>query len=128
MANNRELAVKISRSELARQKKIVVGQGLSQIVALWQNGRPVAFSAVCPHLGGPLHHGSVAGNRIRCPWHAYEFDLDSGRCLSKPGQPWRKHGLSGKQQVTGKSQEPPTLRFLSIEIVDDELWIGPINS
>ena len=49
----------------------------------------------CPHSGAPLCRGRVrdreagepgayalAGERVlRCPWHGWEFDLESGRCL-----------------------------------------------
>ena len=39
---------------------------------------------ICPHLLGPLLDADVAQGRLRCPWHGYEFDLESGACLS-PG-------------------------------------------
>jgi nitrite reductase/ring-hydroxylating ferredoxin subunit len=49
----------------------------------------------CPHHGGPLCLGTIqdrvegapgaymlAGRRIlRCPWHGWEFDLETGVCL-----------------------------------------------
>lgn len=52
----------------------------------------------CPHHGGPLCLGSVrermegdpgvyalAGRRVlRCPWHGWEFDLETGACLDEP--------------------------------------------
>jgi nitrite reductase (NADH) small subunit len=52
----------------------------------------------CPHHGGPLCLGTVeermegalgryvlAGRRIlRCPWHGWEFDLETGVCLDDP--------------------------------------------
>jgi nitrite reductase (NADH) small subunit len=52
----------------------------------------------CPHHGGPLCLGRVvervggepgvyelAGKRtLRCPWHGWEFDLDTGACLDEP--------------------------------------------
>ncbi len=51
------------------------------------------YSGVCPHLGGPLLEGAVREGRVRCPWHAYEFDLATGACLTPPGRPW--WGLCG---------------------------------
>lgn len=36
---------------------------------------------VCPHLLGPLST-TADKNVLRCPWHGYEFDLTSGKCLS----------------------------------------------
>jgi nitrite reductase/ring-hydroxylating ferredoxin subunit len=41
-------------------------------------GGPRVWSGVCPHLGGPLLEAKVSGGRIRCPWHLYEFDAETG--------------------------------------------------
>jgi nitrite reductase (NADH) small subunit len=52
----------------------------------------------CPHQGGPLCLGHVServegdpgvyeltGRRtLRCPWHGWEFDLETGVCLDEP--------------------------------------------
>lgn len=74
------------------------------------NGRPVgvisigeeffAISDRCPHMGASMCAGSLsgtfvasepheyvygkAGRVIRCPWHGWEFDLESGRSLLEP--------------------------------------------
>jgi nitrite reductase/ring-hydroxylating ferredoxin subunit len=49
----------------------------------WQ-GELIAHSAICPHLLGPLTDADLSTGRLRCPWHGYEFDLESGKCL-QPG-------------------------------------------
>ena len=43
------------------------------------------LDAFCPHLGAHLGHGGrvVGGNRVRCPFHAWEFGPD-GRCEHVP--------------------------------------------
>jgi nitrite reductase/ring-hydroxylating ferredoxin subunit len=33
---------------------------------------------LCPHAGGPLGQGTLNGNHLVCPWHAYEFDCRTG--------------------------------------------------
>lgn len=47
------------------------------------DGAPAAFAHDCPHLGAPLpcpgHGGAPAGDVVTCPWHAYRFDVTTGR-------------------------------------------------
>jgi 3-ketosteroid 9alpha-monooxygenase subunit A len=48
------------------------------------DGEARVLDAHCPHLGAHLGHGGrVVGDRIRCPFHAWEFD-GSGRCVGIP--------------------------------------------
>jgi phenylpropionate dioxygenase-like ring-hydroxylating dioxygenase large terminal subunit len=50
-----------------------------------EDGRARAVDAYCPHLGAHLGRGGrVEGNTIRCPFHAWRFDGDSGRCVEIP--------------------------------------------
>ncbi len=52
------------------------------------NGSVYAFSNTCPHAGGPLSEGSLEiGDDhvwVRCPYHGWDFDLDSGACMTSP--------------------------------------------
>jgi len=59
-----------------------------------------AVSNYCVHQGGPLCEGPVTGSLssdedgilcydedtqvVRCPWHGWEFDIESGEHLSRP--------------------------------------------
>jgi 3-phenylpropionate/trans-cinnamate dioxygenase ferredoxin subunit len=59
---------------------------------------PVGFRNRCPHHGAPLCLGRVRqrigggpgsytleGERVlRCPWHGWEFDLETGVCRDEP--------------------------------------------
>jgi nitrite reductase/ring-hydroxylating ferredoxin subunit len=83
---------------------IPVGQGLfveinGTGVAVFNagGGRVYACGAVCPHEDGPLAEGWLEGDVAVCPWHGFDFELDSGRCrvdpeLSVPVFPARIHG------------------------------------
>ena len=42
------------------------------------NGEFSALDSVCPHRGGPLGQGSVEGESVVCPWHAWTFNLKTG--------------------------------------------------
>ena len=48
------------------------------------DGRFYAVSALCPHEDGPLADGWLEGDTAVCPWHGFDFDLASGRCLVAP--------------------------------------------
>lgn len=64
--------------------------GSLEILLVHTSDGPRAYSGICPHLGGPLLRATVAADRIRCPWHRYEFDARNGRCQTIPGRPWRE--------------------------------------
>ena len=54
-----------------------------QILALFRDGDEViAMDGMCPHQGGPLASGEIQGNVLCCPWHGWQFDLKTGRCLT----------------------------------------------
>jgi thiamine pyrophosphate-dependent acetolactate synthase large subunit-like protein/CDGSH-type Zn-finger protein len=38
-----------------------------------------AMDGRCPHQGGPLTEGTLSDGALRCPWHGYDFALDSGK-------------------------------------------------
>lgn len=40
--------------------------------------RVFALDDRCPHKGGPLSEGIVAGHTITCPLHSWVFDLNTG--------------------------------------------------
>jgi nitrite reductase (NADH) small subunit len=42
------------------------------------NGRYLTIDNRCPHKGGPLSDGIVAGATVVCPLHGWRFDLESG--------------------------------------------------
>jgi nitrite reductase (NADH) small subunit len=42
------------------------------------------LDGICAHAGGPLGKGSLHGNIVTCPWHGWQFKVDSGRhCLTE---------------------------------------------
>ncbi len=38
-----------------------------------------AVEGRCPHQGGPLAEGIVHDGAVRCPWHGYDFSLETGQ-------------------------------------------------
>ena len=44
-------------------------------------GGLAAVDAACPHQGGPLSDGIVAGECVTCPLHGLRIDLSSGEAV-----------------------------------------------
>jgi nitrite reductase (NADH) small subunit len=70
------------------------------VVGRAHDGEYFALSGRCPHQGGPMAYGVLTGTVgsdqvgqycwtsdtvIRCPWHAYDFDVKTGRWLVGDG-------------------------------------------
>jgi len=58
--------------------------GAQPICVFWSDGAPYALDDRCPHMGFPLHRGSVESGLVTCHWHNARFDLRSGGTLD----PW----------------------------------------
>ena len=48
------------------------------------DGRFYATDNECPHRGGPLGEGELDGAVIRCPWHAWRWDVTTGANVNNP--------------------------------------------
>ncbi len=69
---------------VASTRDVPAGGGITVEVG----GKPVAlfncdgtFYAIddtCPHQGGPLGEGEVAGTIVTCPWHEWRYDVRTG--------------------------------------------------
>ena len=73
------------------QKELSIGEvkpikyfGKDLVMYRTESGKAVVQDAFCPHLGAHLGHGgTVEGEAIKCPFHAWKFDC-SGRCVDVP--------------------------------------------
>jgi nitrite reductase (NADH) large subunit len=74
----------LSELPLGEGRNLHVGR---REVALFRTGpREVrAIAARCPHAGGPLADGIVAGGKVTCPLHGWKFDLATGEGTSPGG-------------------------------------------
>jgi phenylpropionate dioxygenase-like ring-hydroxylating dioxygenase large terminal subunit len=67
------------------QVKPVHYLGRDLVVFRGEDGKARVFDAFCPHLGAHLGYGGkVIGSTIRCPFHGWLFDCDSGKCAEVP--------------------------------------------
>ena len=53
------------------------------IAVVFHNGEFRALSGICQHQNGPLSEGQVIKGCLVCPWHGYEYNLDTG-CSPPP--------------------------------------------
>ena len=67
-------------------------------------GKCFALDNRCPHLGFPLHRGSVEDGILTCHWHYARFDLASGCTFDL----W--------------ADDVPTA---AVEVRDDVVWVCP---
>ena len=81
------------------ERRLVEAEG-KRVVVFNLAGEFFALSDRCPHQGGSLSLGPVmglvespcpgeynygrAGEIIRCPWHAWEFDIRTGESRCEP--------------------------------------------
>ncbi len=84
--------------EVAEGKPRIVTLAGKEIGVFLEGGRHFAVLNFCPHAGAPVCLGKVAGcvvaagpgqldydherRVLRCPWHHWEFDLETGRALA----------------------------------------------
>jgi nitrite reductase/ring-hydroxylating ferredoxin subunit len=55
--------------------------GSHGVCVIWHEGGMYAVDDRCPHLGFPLHRGTVEQGLLTCHWHHARFDLCSGGTL-----------------------------------------------
>ena len=89
-------------AEIPAGGRKLVSVGRTEIGLFNVGGAYHAYRNVCPHAGGPVCLGRVAGTSLpskvyeyiygmegrilRCPWHGWEFDLDTGRTVTSPAK------------------------------------------
>jgi len=72
------------------------------VVLFADSGRVFAVDNRCPHMGFPLHRGTVAGCILTCHWHHARFDLATGGTFD----PWADD-----------------VRTYPVEVRNGEVWV-----
>ena len=67
-----------SLDELDQGDSSVVDVDGEQIALFRLEDGYYALSNVCPHQGGPLGQGRVEDDCVYCPWHGWQFDVETG--------------------------------------------------
>lgn len=72
--------------ELAQDQGKLVEINRKRIALFNVGGRYYAIDDMCPHRGGPLSKGEIAGTTVVCPWHDASFDLATGAVTRSPAE------------------------------------------
>src|SRR5919107_725913 len=72
------------------------------LALLFHDGRVHAVDNRCPHMGFPLHRGTLQNGILTCHWHHARFDLESGGTFD---------------------QFADEARVFPVEIRDGEVWV-----
>jgi nitrite reductase/ring-hydroxylating ferredoxin subunit len=67
--------------DLVARGHLLTKAGGHGVCVFWDGDRAWALDDRCPHLGFPLHRGSVEGGLVTCHWHHARFDLATGGTL-----------------------------------------------
>lgn len=70
-----------SVEDLRSDGKLITKVGDHPVVVFWHDDRPYAIENRCPHMGFPLHRGTIEAGLLTCHWHNARFDLRSGCTL-----------------------------------------------
>ncbi len=76
--------------DLQANGQLLTKVGRHPVVVFWHEEKAWAISDRCPHLGLPLHKGTVETGMVTCHWHHARFDLSSGCTLD----PWADDAIA----------------------------------
>jgi nitrite reductase/ring-hydroxylating ferredoxin subunit len=68
--------------------------GVQPVCVFLAEGQAYAVDDRCPHMGFPLHRGSVESGLLTCHWHNARFDLTSGGTLDPFADDVRAHDVA----------------------------------
>ena len=112
------------------------------------DGTYYALRNQCPHQGGPLCKGTVMGTvtspgpgdyhydpehkLLTCPWHNWEFDMETGQSWFDPVKtrvrPYEvvvESGKSIREGGTGRVPGPYVVETLTVIVDDDYVVVTP---
>jgi nitrite reductase/ring-hydroxylating ferredoxin subunit len=78
MSGNGQEWIKVGSVDELKEKGVVVVHGDRPIAVFEHEGKLSAIDNRCPHMGFPMHKGTVKDGIITCHWHQAKFDLCSG--------------------------------------------------
>src|SRR4051794_24417435 len=107
-----------SLAELRAAGRLVVAAGGHTILLLADGDDVHAVDNRCPHMGFPLHRGTVADGILTCHWHHARFDLCSGGTFDQWADELRRFPVEVRGDdvlVDVRAAEPPRRLRVGLE-------------
>lgn len=94
--------------------------GLKTVALTRLDGRYGAIDNRCPHQGGPLGQGTLENDKIRCPWHGFDFDPFTGEAAGGPDFNVRTYPVDVRADgvYVGVPEPAPHVRTVSDVLVE----------
>lgn len=118
-------------------RKIIEAEGKSIGVFNLQ-GTYYALRNLCPHQFAPLCLGKVTGycensevgefrwardgEILRCPWHAWEFDIKTGRSIFNPHKV-RTKNYAVSLRKSSEAEEEPAVEKYPVSVQEDVVFV-----
>src|SRR5436305_278650 len=93
-----------SLAELRAVERLVVHVHGNTVCLIAADDRVFAVDNRCPHMGFPLHRGSVADGILTCHWHHARFDLCTGGTFDQWADNLRRFPVG---PLPGEAPPPP---------------------
>ena len=97
-----------SLDELRKEGRLLTKVGALPVVVFWHDDRAWAIEDRCPHMGFPLHQGTVESGLVTCHWHHARFDLVTGLHPRPLGR--RRPRLRGRRSTATTCSSKPRRR------------------
>jgi nitrite reductase/ring-hydroxylating ferredoxin subunit len=82
----------VSEFVLCRTDQLVEGRGRPArvgniyLAVFLVGGQVYVLDNQCVHVGSPIDGGPIVDGTVRCPWHGWAYDLESGAHLTSFGE------------------------------------------
>lgn len=122
------IAVAVSEEVSSERPLAVIAAGREFAIYRDANGVVRAVDDECPHRRVPLSLGKIINGSIRCAYHGWTFDGESGRCVSVPNFDDSERISPNFRVQTHQVIEQDGFVYLSPEVLSSQLESADIDS
>ena len=79
--------------EFADGETRILEKGEHSLLVTKLDDRVAVFENACAHMGLAMDGGEIEKRTITCPYHGFQYSLESGECLTAPEVQLQPHGV-----------------------------------